>query len=110
MSTRTEKAIEFFSSIPKAGNCAQCVAKAFADDAAVVEMATCGGGNAPGGLCGALHAALSLSDGKDREEIHEEFKKRAGSDLCSELRKNRKVPCSRHVEMASELLEKKLNK
>ncbi len=110
MSTRTEKAIAFFTSIPKAGNCAQCVAKAFADDAAVMEMAVCGGGNAPQGICGALHAALSLSDEKDREAMRIAFRERAGSDLCRELKSSCRTPCSKCVEIASELLEKKENK
>ena len=110
MSTRTEKAIAFFASVPKAGNCAQCVAKAFADDAAVIEMAVCGGGNAPQGICGALHAALTLCDEKDREELRDAFRKRTGSDLCRELKDRFKIPCSKCVEIASELLEKKRNK
>lgn len=110
MSTRTEKAIAFFTSVPKAGNCAQCVAKAFADDAAVMEMAACGGGNAPRGICGALHAALSLADEKDREEIRNAFRERAGSDLCRELKGRFGIPCRKCVEIASELLETKQNK
>lgn len=110
MRTRTEKAIAFFTSLPQAGNCAQCVAKAFADDAAVKEMAACGGGKAPQGICGALHAALSLAAEEDREEIREAFRKQTGSILCRELKGNWKIPCRKCVEIAAELLEKKQNK
>ena len=110
MSTRTEKAIAFFTSVPRAGNCAQCVTKAFADDAAVMEMAACGGGNAPGGLCGALYAAMSLAGEKDRESLRSDFRERAGSDLCRELKGSCGTPCRECVEIASELLEKKWNK
>lgn len=94
MKTRTEQAVAFFSSVPRAGNCAQCVAKAFADDDVVMKLASCGAGNAPMGLCGALYAALSLADEKDREEIRRAFQERTGSDLCRELKSNYKIPSS----------------
>ncbi len=110
MKTRTEQAVAFFSSVPRAGNCAQCVAKAFADDDVVMKLASCGAGNAPMGLCGALYAALSLADEKDREEIRRAFQERTGSDLCRELKSNYKIPCIKCVEIAAELLEKKQNK
>ena len=87
MNTHADKAVELFSSSPKFGNCAQCVAKAFgADDSIVSELSVCGGGRAPEGLCGALYAAMLLADDADRPALRAAFRDAAGAETCRKSR------------------------
>ena len=51
------KAFELFTAVPKLHNCAQAVADGMGRKDLVLELAACGGGRAPEGLCGALHSA-----------------------------------------------------
>lgn len=85
------KAVEYFTAVPKKHNCAQAVAAGAGNDELAEELKCCGGGNAPGGRCGALHAALLLTPEKSHPEIISEFVRAAGSELCREI-KNREVP------------------
>ena len=55
------KAVELFTAVPKLHNCAQAVAAGAGDEALAESMKVCGGGKAPLGRCGALHAALELT-------------------------------------------------
>ena len=53
----SNKALELFTAVPKMHNCAQAVAEGCGHPEMVAELASCGGGRAPEGLCGALHSA-----------------------------------------------------
>ena len=55
------RAVEIFSEIPRKCNCAQAVAAGLERDDLLPELAACGGGKAPGGRCGALHAAMLIA-------------------------------------------------
>lgn len=94
------------------GNCAQSVAHAWdARNAGAPEtvssFATSGGGRAPGGLCGAVHAACALAGCEAAETIKREFAARAGGRLtCREIRAAKAVSCNDCVGLAAELLEK----
>jgi len=91
-------------------NCAQSVYTGFQKlldvpqtviDAALKQ----GGGKAEGGLCGALHAALALSQhAETRKELQTQFEKLAGSQQCREIRKKKQMSCDQCVELAATIL------
>ena len=93
-------------------NCAQAVAHAAAergcgDGRLVAELAGCGGGRTPGGVCGALHAVHCLvKDGVLRQEATEVFAAMAGGAAdCRSIRRAG-VPCAESVGFAAGWLEK----
>lgn len=94
------------------GNCAQSVALAWNakyPGAAVPEerFAGCGGGRAPGGLCGALHASCELAGDGAAEAVKGGFAEQTGGLLtCREIRASKTLTCNACVGVASELLEK----
>ena len=98
------------------GNCAQAVAYAWGNKypggRGVEEVfAGCGGGKAPGGLCGAVHASCVLADSSDAETIKREFAEKSGGPLtCHEIRAAKKLTCNECVGLAAELLEKHARK
>jgi hypothetical protein len=93
------------------GNCAQSVAFAwgskFVGARGVEEVFDgCGGGRAPGGLCGALHASCTLAGAEAAETIKQQFAEKTGEHLtCRAIRAAKSVSCSTCVEIAAELLE-----
>jgi len=98
----------------KRGNCAMSVAYGFArtsgkseEDSlqAAEQFRSCGGGRAPEGTCGALHAAKTLCPDKALE-IEKIFKDGAkGCTRCREIRPQAIIPCNRCVELAGEALD-----
>lgn len=100
------KAVELFNSVPKINNCAQTIAAAAGRDDLIGEMKLCGGGKAPGSICGALHAAMVIAGEAKGESIRNEFSSILGAETCSDLKNYEMVPCVRCVEKAAELLEK----
>ena len=100
-------AYEIFTAVPRKHNCAQAVAAGFGNDALADELKTCGGGNAPFGHCGALHAALSLTAAEHHEKLIAEFTAAAGAATCKEIKTAADpYPCSECVRKAAELVEK----
>ena len=96
-------------------NCAQAVAHAWQiksgrDGHWVGELAGCGGGGAPGGICGALHAA-HLAIGKEtlQEKATREFAALAGSVQCREIRRLGVATCAECVEQAAAWLEQNMD-
>ena len=55
------RASELFSAVPHRHNCAQAVACGCGGEDLYNELQSCGGGRAPGGVCGALYAAQLLN-------------------------------------------------
>jgi len=94
------------------GNCAQSVVHAWNEKHANREKplslyAGCGGGRAPGGLCGALHASCDLAHREARGDIQTAFAEKTGGNLtCRAVRMSRKLSCNDCVALAAELLEK----
>ncbi len=88
-------------------NCAQAIHKAFDSSQEQVEEARGhGGGRAEEGLCGALHAGLSiLHDKEDRERLHAHFLSYAKSLKCREIKKAKTLSCSDCVKVTAEFLE-----
>lgn len=103
-----DSAIDHFTA--RRGNCAQAVALAWTDkkepgSTHAERFIAHGGGRAPEGLCGALHAARELA-GEHKETLTEQFKQKAdGHTTCRGIRKNRVMPCSDCVALAAELLD-----
>jgi hypothetical protein len=65
-----------------------------------------GGGRAPGGLCGALHASCELAGAEAATKIKAQFAEKTDGHLtCKAIRAAKVVPCSACVEIAAELLE-----
>lgn len=93
------------------GNCAQAVAFAwgstFRGGSGVEEVfAGHGGGRAPGGLCGAVHASCTLAGAAAEESIKHAFAAKTGGHLtCKAIRAAKTLPCSACVEVAAALLE-----
>jgi len=98
------RALEIFSRTPKTHNCAQAVAAGCGYEELVPSLAAMGHGKAPGGRCGALHAALAATPETFHAGICRDFVVHAGSELCKELKQNR-VSCEACVELAASLLE-----
>ena len=94
---------------PERFNCAQSILVGFQKITGnllypVEEFKSLGGGRAPGGTCGALHAACLIAPEFERS-LKSKFKELAGSTLCKELKKDFKLPCQEAVGIAAELLE-----
>lgn len=91
-------------------NCAQAVLKAFQDvhaipDQHIEDMASCGGGRAEGGTCGALHAAQQLiKDEVMRQKLNESFLQEAGALTCHEVRSLKKLSCADCVQTAARIV------
>jgi hypothetical protein len=91
-------------------NCVQAVLSAFQaefgiSDEAIDSAATAGGGKAEGGACGALHASrMLLNDPGIQQSVDRDFEAQAGSLLCKQIRKLRKLPCVECVALAARLL------
>ena len=102
-------AVELFSSVPKLHNCAQAVSEGLGFPELLTEMAACGGGRAPGGRCGALHAAMTVVPADQREHVRQAFLAEMPSELCRELKANG-IPCLKCVETAERLAKAALEK
>ena len=101
------KAVELFTAVPKLHNCAQAVAAGAGDDLLAEEMKTCGGGKAPLGRCGALHAALVLTPETSHEQLIKEFVQKAGAETCREIKSAAcPYPCPECVRLGDELVKK----
>ena len=100
-------AYELFTAVPKKHNCAQAVAAGFGHEDLAEAMKVCGGGNAPMGRCGALHAALELTDSACHADLIKEFVAVAGDEKCVNIKgAATPYPCKECVRKAAELVEK----
>ena len=100
------RAGELFTAPGHPFNCAQAVALGNGHEEQKEDLVRCGGGRAPGGICGALHAALLLAPEDQREAIQAEFQRQAGALTCREIKGQTSTPCLQCVEIATALLEK----
>ncbi len=98
------KALELFSAIPRQHNCAQSVACGCGRSDLQEELRSCGGGMAPGGLCGAIYAAGQMIP-EHKAEMERDFIAKLGSGQCAVLKKELHVPCTACVALAAELAE-----
>jgi hypothetical protein len=105
-------ALERFRRPPERMNCAEAVLYAYqkisGDTAiAISDMKPLGAGRAPGGLCGALHAACTVAPGR-AERLKARFAEIAGSVVCKEIRRAKQHPCEFCVSESAQLLETEL--
>lgn len=93
-------------------NCAQAILKTFqqeflVDENLIKEASLKGRGNAKGGICGALYAALQLTNNKQlQQKITTSFYTEGGSLCCKDIRKARKMTCKECVKLAAENVQK----
>ncbi|HEY9174342.1 MAG TPA: C-GCAxxG-C-C family protein [Verrucomicrobiae bacterium] len=104
-----QHALAVFRQPPHRLNCAQSVLHAFREVTGEIHLSLAdfqrfGGGRAPDGLCGALHAACAVVPEK-AEALKSRFAARLGSLYCRELRAARQHPCEVCVSHAAELVE-----
>jgi hypothetical protein len=102
-------ALAVFRKPPKQCNCAQSVLHAWREvtgdvSIALAALKSFGGGRAPDGLCGALHAACLVAPTR-AEALKSAFAARLGSLHCKQLRAIGIYPCEICVAQAAELLE-----
>ena len=105
-------ALEHFRRPPERLNCAQAVLLAYQSTFAattipIASMKSCGAGQAPGGLCGALHAVCVIAPDK-AERLKTRFAELTGSVLCKEIRRAKKRSCEFCVAESAQLLENEL--
>ena len=101
--------LKVFRQPPERLNCAQSVLYAWREvssdtSIALADLKPFGGGRAPDGLCGALHAACIVAP-DHAEALKQNFTARLGSLYCKELRAAKVHPCETCVTQATELLE-----
>ena len=94
METNRIKSDIYFLRPPEKLNCAQSILKSFQEifDISEEEIASFnafGGGDAEGGICGALFAAKHLLK-EHKEELENKFKAELGNITCKELKANKK--------------------
>ena len=104
-----EQALKVFRQPPERLNCAQSVLYAWHEvsgdtSIALADLKPFGGGRAPDGLCGALHAACLVAPDR-AEALKQNFAARLGSIYCKELRAAKVHPCESCVTQATDLLE-----
>ena len=105
----TDAAVNYHAE--RRGNCAQSVAAGYAEKTGkrgelVDELKRCGGGNAPGGMCGALYAALQIAGDDNQEKVKQHFGSFTDNHfLCKEIRGGNIIPCRECVRHAAEAIE-----
>ena len=100
--TPEEKALSLFRQPPRHLNCAQTICATIDRDDLVENMQNSARGQAPGGTCGALFAAMTLAPER-AESLRRAFEHTLGATTCAEL-KSRSNPCPRCVLTAVRLL------
>ncbi|MGN0878031.1 MAG: hypothetical protein ACI4WT_01085 [Oligosphaeraceae bacterium] len=98
-----DEARKVFRAAPHFLNCAQSVASLAGADAQVDGLAGYGGGRAPGGLCGALHAALELVPPSRRDDLLRDFEQAVGNQRCADIKRENRTPCLDCVAIATQL-------
>lgn len=66
-------------------------------------MASCGGGRAHDGICGALYAAMTMAGDEKGEQLRLDFIAKHGAYQCKVLKGEGKVPCETCVRSSAEL-------
>ena len=103
-----EHALKVFRKPPERLNCAQSVLHVWREvsgdtSISLAEAKLFGGGQAPDGICGALHTACLIAPDQ-AAVLKTAFGARLGSIYCKELRAAKEHPCETCVAQAAELL------
>jgi len=104
-----KKALSVFRQAPARLNCAQSLIHAAQEflgegEFKVEDFKTMGSGRAPGGTCGALHAACEAAP-EAADSLKRQFAAKTGATTCHELKRTYKVPCEQAIATAAELLQ-----
>ena len=103
------KATDTFRNPAYGHNCAQAVAnkwkELYGSEDIVKEYSPYVGGKAPGGLCGAVFAAMQAVPDHS-EEIRKEFVELCGAETCRAIKMESGTPCAVCVDTADKLVEK----
>lgn len=88
-------------------NCCQATAAAFRGPRhpSMAELQRCGGGRAPGGVCGAVHAGRLIRPDLE-DALKAEFAEKAGAFTCAEIKAEGKLSCKDCVALGCEILER----
>jgi hypothetical protein len=94
-------------------NCCQAVLQAFQEhcqvgDDRIAAARMAGAGRAPGGRCGALHAAFDLLGPEHHAAVEAAFVSRTGAAACREIRKLRRASCNECVGEAARLVAQRV--
>lgn len=94
-------------------NCCQAVLQAFQDRCPITPERIAaarqqGAGRAPGGRCGALHAACELLPPEHHAAIENTFVGRTGAAGCREIRRLRRATCGDCVAEAARLVSERI--
>ena len=100
---RVEQALAMFRQKPFMYNCAQTVCAAFGREDLIEPMASCGGGRAPEGTCGALDGAMQVAPEK-AAAVLASFTAANGASTCRELKSGNRVSCQECVQRAATIL------
>ena len=88
---------------PRRLNCSQSVLALCGIEDRMEEFAEFGGGRAPGGLCGALYAALQLVPEERRGALRRAFAAEAGAEKCLDIKRGAGTSCQMCVAIAAAL-------
>lgn len=94
-------------------NCCQAVLHAFQErcqvgDERIAAARMAGAGRAPGGRCGALHAAFDLLGPEHHAAVEAAFVSRTGASACRDIRKLRRASCRECVGEAARLVAQRV--
>ncbi len=104
------KAVQYYRGI-EGYNCAQALLKFYKNRFAVTEdqigaHAAFGGGDAEGGICGALYAVKQLANNPKIEKIIvQRFKKEVGSVCCDDILEMGRLSCAGCIYTAATILQ-----
>ena len=118
MSVEQAKNTYIGKGVPKRLNCAESVTAAFNEvvnlDVEVIKsFANCGGGKAPGGVCGSYHATKIILDKLNpstKADYEAKFLSLAGSFKCKEIREKRTLSCIGCVTTSAEFIEETIKR
>lgn len=97
--TREEYALSIFRRPPRHLNCAQTVCAAMGREDLLDALKNCNVGKAPGGTCGALYPAITISPSRE-EALRAAFTETLGATTCAQLKATHGVPCPHCVTTA----------
>ena len=96
-------------------NCAQAILSVFqerlhVDEERILEFIDYGGGNAKGGVCGALYAIQQLAENPEQAQVMvQRFDEEVGSVFCDEILEMGRLSCAGCIFTASKILQSLLD-
>ncbi len=109
-----QKALSVFRQAPARLNCAQSMIHAAQEVLGksgfqLEDFKTMGSGRAPGGTCGALHAACEAAP-EAAHSLKMQFAAMTGATTCHDLKRIYKIPCEQAIATAADLLQQHIKR